>query len=171
MTNPNIGFNAPPGQARRHTIRGLCNAALGVCGVLLAVLSQPALAANCSFTSVTTISFGSYNVFAMSPNDGGVGTLQVDCRGGEANMLVTLSTGQSGSYAARLMNNGADLLTYNLYTNAARTIIWGDGTGGSSTMRAAVNSTTTWSVFGRIPQGQDVSVGTYTDFIIATVNF
>ncbi|MDP1718145.1 MAG: spore coat U domain-containing protein [Burkholderiales bacterium] len=171
MTNLKIGFNARLGEVRRHTVRGLCNTALRACGVLLAILSQPALAANCSFTSVTAISFGSYNVFAASPNDSGVGTIQINCIGGEANMLVTLSTGQSGNYAARLMNSGADLLTYNLYTNAARNVIWGDGTGGSSTMAADRNSTTTLSIFGRIPGGQDAAVGTYSDFIIATVNF
>jgi len=27
------------------------------------------------------------------------------------------------------------------------------------------------SIFGRIPPGQDVSVGTYVDTILATVNF
>jgi spore coat protein U-like protein len=69
------------------------------------------------------------------------------------------------------MRSGANVLTYNLYTSAARTVIWGDGTGGSSTISARSNSTTILDLFGQIPAGQDVGVGTYTDSITTTVIF
>jgi spore coat protein U-like protein len=69
------------------------------------------------------------------------------------------------------MNNGANTLTYNIYTSASRSIVWGDGHGGSSSQTAYKNSTTTLSLFGQIPAGQDVATGTYTDNLDATVNF
>jgi len=130
--------------------------------------------AACTITS-TSVAFGAYNVFSApaAPNDTGVGTLRIDCRGGGAatNFPVALSTGQGGSYATRVMNSGANLLNYNLYTSIARSTVWGDGTGGSVAPTVRRNRTTTLSVYGRIPGGQDAAVGNYADTIIATVTF
>ena len=52
-----------------------------------------------------------------------------------------------------------------------RTYIWGDGTGGSSTMSVTKNSTSTLSVFGQVPSGQDAATGTYTDNINIIIYF
>jgi spore coat protein U-like protein len=147
----------------------------GVTAVFIfALLSQtfPAAAA-CRFKSISDISFGAYDVFSALPNTSGVGSLTISCSGGgeHSNFDVTLSTGQSNSYAYRIMKNGPNSLNYNLYTNAARTVVWGNGTGSSSVMSASRNGTTLLSVFGLIPDGQDVAFGTYTDSITATVNF
>jgi spore coat protein U-like protein len=141
--------------------------------VLLIVMWQPLPAlASCSFTSVMDVGFGTYNVFDTLPNASGVGSITIKCQGGPGNAYdVTLSTGQSHSYASRLMKSGANTLTYNIYTSASRSIVWGDGHGGSSTQTAYKNSTTTLSLFGQIPAGQDVASGMYTDNLIATVNF
>ena len=72
------------------------------------------------------------------------------------------------------MLNGSEPLNYNLYRDAARTAIWGDGTGGTqvySDPRTPRNQNVTLTVYGRIPAGQDVSVGTYTNTVTATINF
>jgi spore coat protein U-like protein len=69
------------------------------------------------------------------------------------------------------MKNGSNSLNYNLYTNAARTVVWGNDKGSSSTMSASRNSITILSVFGLIPDGEDVAFGIFTDSITATVNF
>jgi spore coat protein U-like protein len=69
------------------------------------------------------------------------------------------------------MRSGANQLNYNLYTDSAWTIVWGDGSGISSIQSVAGNSTTTLNVYGQIPAGQDAAVGNYTDTIIATVTF
>jgi len=147
------------------------------CGAMAAVLliamwqPLPALA-SCSFRSVTDVGFGTYNVFDTLPNASGVGSITIKCQGGGGNAYdVTLSTGQSYSYASRSMKSGANALSYNIYTSATRSIVWGDGTGGSSTQTVYKNSTATLSLFGQIPAGQDVANGTYTDDLIATVNF
>jgi spore coat protein U-like protein len=141
--------------------------------ILFALLLTPLpTLASCSFTSVTGASFGTYNVFSALSNTNGVGSLNVNCNGGGASsFVVTLSTGQSNSYAVRVMKNGGNSLNYNLYTSAARTVIWGDGSGGSSVMTASRNGTTALSIMGEIPAEQNVSVGSYTDSIITTVNF
>ena len=82
--------------------------------------------------------------------------------------------GGAGTFDPRRMLNGAEALNYNLYLDAARTQIWGDGTGAS---QLYVNSnppnsrTVTVTIFGRIPAQQDVSAGSYSDSITATINF
>jgi spore coat protein U-like protein len=172
MTSLKRCFDARPGTACHRTLRVLRFATLRMAAAWLALTSQASLAAvNCTIAA-TPVGFGSYNVFAASPNDNGIGTLTIVCSGGGAgNYPVTLSTGQSGSYASRVMKSGANPLNYNLYTSAARSTIWGDGTGVSSSMTAARNATTNLSVYGRIPAAQDATVGTYADSITATVTF
>ena len=69
------------------------------------------------------------------------------------------------------MRSGTNQLNYNLYTDAARTVVWGNGSGTSSIQTVARNRTTTLNVYGQIPAGQDAVVGNYTDTILATVTF
>jgi spore coat protein U-like protein len=165
-TNSFVKRPSPFSWALRNTI-------LGATAAWLAVLPQPLLAAtSCSFSSLTSISFGAYDVFSVLPNNNGVGSITILCQSGEdSNFVVTLSPGQSNSYASRVMRSGGNRLNYNLYTSAARTVVWGDGTSGSSVMSAVKHRTTTLSVFGQIPVGQDATVGTYTDNITVIVNF
>lgn len=142
---------------------------------LLMILLLPSAsfaAASCIFNSSAAVSFGSYNVFSPLPNNNGIGSLVIQCKGGGGpTFSVTLSAGTSNSYATRVMMNGANTLNYNLYTSTARSVIWGDGTGGSSIIAVGRNSTTTLSIFGQIPAGQDAAVGIYTDSIITTITF
>lgn len=151
-------------------LRGTMANALAV-GLLL--LPQAAVAAvSCTFRSAVGANFGAYDVFAQLANDNGVGRLSIRCQGGRGPPIhVSLSTGQSANYASRVMRRGGNALNYNLYTSAARSVVWGDGTGSSSSVAAAVNSTTTLNIFGRIPAGQDARVGVYSDTIVTTVDF
>ena len=138
---------------------------------LILFLHDDFVRANCAFTSMTGVSFGIYDVFSALPNNNGVGSITVNCRGGTSSFLMSLSSGLSNSYVSRTMMNGANLLNYNLYTNAGRTIVWGDGSGGSVTLSGLGNGKTTLNVFGQIFPGQNAKVGFYTDNIVVTVNF
>jgi len=133
-------------------------------------LPRPAPAA-CQFTSVSAVNFGAYNVFSRSPNNDGVGSLGIKCQGGGKAATVMLSSGQSQNYAFRTLRSGAHLLVYNLYTNASRTMVWGDGSAGTRTMEAGKNTITVLDIFGSLPEGQDPAVGDYTDNLVVTVNF
>jgi len=154
--------------------RALCRAIFGTAtAAWFAVLPQLSFAASSTCTiSATPVNFGAYSVFSTFPNNNSGGGVTVVCNNDSGGSFeVTLSTGLSNSYASRVMQSGANPLNYNLYTSAARTAVWGDGTGGSNTMMAAKNSTTMLNIFGQIPAGQDATVGTYTDSITVTVNF
>lgn len=131
---------------------------------------------SCSVT-VTTLSFGTYDAAAASPRDstGGV-TLQCSSPSTISSTFdITLSTGGSGSYTTRQMAKGADRLNYNVYADAARTQLWGNGSNGTFLMRATVSGTTFFTAnataYGRIPTGQWNPAGTYSDTLVVTVTY
>ncbi len=142
----------------------------------LAVASAPAQAITCSFTTVVPVSFGAYDVFDTGAVDA-AGSLGVTCPGAMPTdtIIITLSAGDAGTWAPRAMTGaGATDLAYNLYRDAARTIVWGDGTSGSSSygpVSAPLTGEHTVSVYGRVPALQDVQAGGYTDTVVATVHF
>jgi len=127
--------------------------------------------------NATSVSFGNYDTFSSAPLDA-VGTITVNCSGNVRRANVTLSVSStSGTFNPRRMRRsaGSDLLDYNVYTDAARTTIFGDGTGGTSQIQPRrppgprVRWNTSITMYGRIPPGQDVSVGAYSDTLTATV--
>jgi len=69
---------------------------------------------------------------------------------------------------------GSDLLDYNLFTTSSRVTVWGDGTAGTMAMqtqqKVRSGKPETMNIYGRIPAGRDVSVGSYTDTLVVTVN-
>jgi spore coat protein U-like protein len=141
----------------------------------LAVVALPSPALAACTISTTGLNFGDYSVYSSTPLDA-AGTITYRCTGFTLVVLVTLSPGASGTYSARQMRRGstADRLEYNLYLNATRTTIWGDGTSGTSRYVGWLptsNRNVNLAVYGRIPALQDVTVGTYTDTVIATIEF
>jgi len=128
--------------------------------------------------SATPVSFGSYNVFNASPLDA-TGTITVHCTG-LVGLLVSynikLSTGLSGSYAPRQMANGANRLNYNLYTDATRLTVWGNGSAGTSFVSNSIllvllGVTVNHTIYGRVPALQNVAVGSYSDNMTVTLTF
>lgn len=146
---------------------------IAVCAavVLLAGVSR-AEAARCS-VSTTPMVFGAYNVFAASPVDS-TATISYRCNGGAENVLVTISQGQSPTFLPRQLGKGTERLAFNLFRDAARTSVWGDFTGGTSAhidVNPPNNKDVDVTVFGRIPPGQDISAGSYTDTVTVVVYF
>ncbi|MBU0668989.1 MAG: spore coat U domain-containing protein [Alphaproteobacteria bacterium] len=138
------------------TAAGFCLAAALVC--------SPAEAATCDI-STQSVNFGSYDTLDPQPLDG-VGSIAVVCDA-EAQFTISLSSG-SGTYPARRLTSGADELEYNLFTDASRILIWGDGSAGSVTHTASA-STEIETIYGRIFPRQNVSAGSYADTIIVTI--
>jgi spore coat protein U-like protein len=137
---------------------------------LILIAPTAADAAICG-VSATPVAFGTYLPFSGSPTDN-TGTVTVTCFG-SATISIELSTGSSGSYATRQMSNGAVNLHYQLYTNAARTTVWGNGSGGTSTVSDTLTgfASRNYTVFGRIPTLQGVKPGAYVDTITVTVSY
>jgi spore coat protein U-like protein len=134
---------------------------LGIWGLL------PGLATAACTLSVQSANFGAYDVFDNSPVDS-VGNVNVAC---DVTTSYTIALGPgSGTYVNRHMLSGSNELLYNLYTDAARTIVWGDGSGSTATVvSSGINNNHT--IYGRIPARQNVSVGAYADTVIVTLTF
>ena len=118
--------------------------------------------------NVLDINFGAYDVFSATPLDT-TGTIDVSCPI-RSSVDITFSTG-AGSYAARYLQQGTTRLNYNLYRNAARSQILGNGTLGTRILTANNIRNRSFTIYGRIPARQNVRAGTYTDTIIVTLTF
>jgi spore coat protein U-like protein len=138
-------------------------ALLAAAGVLTA---SSAGAVTCGLTLVGVV-FGSYDTLS-GQNVDSAGSVSVSCDAGDS-YSIALSPGH-GTMLARQMQGGTSLLYYNLYTDALRTIIWGDGTSGTATVSAS-GTGGLYTVYGRIPASQNVPAGTYTDTLTVTLTF
>jgi spore coat protein U-like protein len=144
-------------------------AALCLAGTTNAAAQQ---APSCTISAVS-VAFGNYNVFTATPVDS-AGSVTFRCNAAAANISISLSKGASSTFTPRTMAKVGELLNYDLYLNPARTNVWGDGTGGTSTytnVDPPNNQNVTVQIYGRIPASQDVSAGAYSDTVLATINF
>lgn len=121
---------------------------------------------------VSPVAFGAYDPLAAAPRDS-QGMLTVDCPAGVA-FTVTLDTGLGRRFFPRAMRraDGRGKLPYNLYRDAARTFIWGDGSGHSAPLEGdGAGAPQAFPVFGRIPPHQDAPPGAYRDAVTVTVTY
>ena len=89
---------------------------------------------------------------------------------------IQLSAGSSNSYNNRTMRFLGNVLIYNLFVNASRSLVWGDGTGGTSrvsdSFSMGVGTTSrNYPIYMRVAAAQMVNAGTYADAITVTVNY
>ncbi len=155
---------------------------------LVGALGIPSAATQAATASDTfQVSITVQNSCAIVANDLGFGTVNtlvanidasstvvVTCTGiGPLSVAFNAGTGTGSSLATRKMNSGASTIDYNLYTTAARTVILGDGTGGSAPLTGtSTGAADTFTVYGRVAAGQNPKpAGTYTSDVIATVTF
>lgn len=131
----------------------------------LAAMAELAHAA-CTVSTLSVL-FGTYNPMSGNYVDG-VGQVDVVCAPAAA-YSIALSAG-TGTYANRAMANGPHRLAYNLFNNATRTVVWGDGTDGTAVV-GGNGATGNHAVYGRIPGAQNAPVGQYGDALTVTVSF
>ncbi len=141
----------------------------------LAASASPSQAA-CTL-STTGIAFGVYNPAATVAKDvTGTITLRCDILSGLGGYQITLSQGTSGGYGSRRLRSSTDQLAYQLYVDAARTAIWGNGSSNTSFITSIVpiallGGAVDVPVYARIPARQSVAQGSYSDTIIVTVSY
>ena len=154
---------------------------LALCLAPVAAVAAPA-GTDCRLVSGGSLGFGPYDVFAVAPNDSLV-NVAVSCgtrSGGpqRLTLLMGVDQGMNGTSvtARRLLHTGGsgDTLGYGLYRDVGRTSVWGT-TENVNTVSTLVNvpnngsATATFTIFGRLPAGQDVSPGTYSDTVGVTL--
>lgn len=152
---------------------------------LLLLISSPMTVYALVSCSVATsgVAFGNYE--QLNPaNTISMGTADITCSdiGGAGALNVTLAvaisaSATSGTVATRQMvlAGGAERLNYNLYRDAALTLVWGDTPGIDDLtlpkLKVPNNGTisTTVTIYGGIPPGQDVYAGSYSDNNVLTI--
>jgi spore coat protein U-like protein len=129
---------------------------------------------NCTI-STAPVAFGAYDSVgpnATAPRDG-TGTVTVTCtKGAVAKVGLNAGSNAGAGTTRRMAGSAAEFLTYELYKDAAHATVWGNTASDSLEVPAAVNQNPqNFTVYGRVPQNQTAAVGSYTDTVLATVNF
>ncbi len=133
------------------------------------------VSANCHVNNAI-MNFGEYDPISKNATVPltGIASFQIACTKG-ASASISLSSGNNSSHAkvaSRAMSTGAgtsDYLNYDLYTNAGYSSVWND----SNVIQYVATSsrTDTVTVYGKIPAGQDVGAGYYSDVVNIVANF
>lgn len=98
--------------------------------------------------------------------------------GGGPDITYSISIGPGGSLQpnARAMIGAGGTLRYNVYVDANRSLVWGDGSDGSVAVTGAVvlplSTASVHTAYGRIPARQtDIAAGAYSDQLVITVTY
>ena len=133
------------------------------------------VAETCVIQAPNDLDFGAYDPGGanLAADLDGDADISVRCTKGTDPVEITLSLGgnAAGSQRNMLGTNLSETLTYELYSDSGRTTVWGDTAGNGRDYTAASSGWTDLTVYGRIPAGQDVSVDSYADTVVAEVNF
>jgi spore coat protein U-like protein len=128
---------------------------------------------NCTITTAP-VNFGAYDPVAANataPLDA-IGTVTITCTKG-APAKVGLNAGSNSVGTTRRMTGGTTaFLNYELYKDSSHGTVWGDTIDTALDVPAAPNrNPRNFTVYGRVVAAQDATVGSYTDTVVATVNF
>lgn len=141
--------------------------------LLFLVLAPSAQAATCTM-SATDLRFGQYRSGSAIDVDA-TSTVTLECMddssGAGVGYSIAISAGGSGNPADRTMGGA---LHYNVFTDASRTTVWGNGTGSSivsGTIPAPGTGIAAHTAYGTIPAGQSPPVGSYGDALTITIDY
>lgn len=123
-------------------------------------------------TTVTSFSFGSFSPLSHAGRST-QGYVTFSCPSAVAD--VELSAGDAGQFVARRMtadDASRSAIAYNIYLDASHTIVFGDGTEGSSTYVPGANVLTgSFPIYGEIAAAQPLlPAASYSDSVSITVN-
>ena len=170
---------------RANMFQGMAGATAGLALLFAATTSVSAATAtanlgvsatvtnNCTI-STTALAFGSYDPVAANASTDldGTGAVAVACTKGTT-ATVGLGLGSNASGSTRRMSDGAgNFLTYELYQDSGHVTVWGNaGAGLLSPAAAPSKAARNFTVYGQVVSNQDVTAGSYSDTVVATVNF
>lgn len=123
--------------------------------------------------SANTLDFGTSGVLrtAIDAN----GSLSVRCTlNAPYSIALNAGTGSGASVATRRMtrSGGTQTVNYQLFRNAARTELWGDGTNGTLTVSGTgTGIAQTINLYGRVPAQTTPQAGTYVDTVTVTITY
>ncbi|MFE0499554.1 spore coat protein U domain-containing protein [Lysobacter soli] len=123
--------------------------------------------------SASNVDFGQQGFLNTPVNATGVIT-STCTKGSNYTLSLNAGSGTGATFGQRRMtrSGGADTLVYALYRDSGRTQIWGDGSGGSSTVSGTGSGAAqTATVYAALPVQDTPAAGSYADTITVTVTF
>ena len=164
------------GQALRLCVAAaaLTMAQASIAASATGVMTVTATVASTCIVGASTLAFGSATSAAIqAANVDAIGNVTVNCTTGSAySVALDKGLGSGSTVAVRRMTSGANLLSYTIYTTAARTTVWGDASGGSVPIAGTgTGAEQSIPAYGRILSGQTVPAATYTDTVNVTVTY
>jgi spore coat protein U-like protein len=164
------GLDAPPG-TYTDTIQATLSGAWGSDSRFFTVTAT--ILAECNVTTAA-LTFGNYDSVVANRSTALDNTtlVEVFCTKG-AVAFVSLDNGVNAAGATRRLKSATgNFLTYEMYRESGRTTVWNatnTNSGTSTSKLTAINGG--FTVFGRIPAGQDIPAGSYSDTVTVTVNY
>ncbi|WP_277968048.1 Csu type fimbrial protein [Sphingomonas echinoides] len=146
---------------------------LGMAGEVQAATSNSSMAVSANVQATCAIAanplaFGTYSSNQLDAAT----TIGVNCTN-TTTYSVSLDTGSGtgATVAQRKMSNGAQTLTYTVYSDAARSTLWGSTINTNTVAGTGTGSSQSLNVYGRIPAGQLPTPGAYSDTLTATITY
>lgn len=142
--------------------------------VLLSALAWagPAAAVTCNASG--SIAFGAYDPQSASA-DLAIGSVIVTCdKNANVTIRLGLGNGAGASYSTgrRMTRAAGGTLIYNLYADAARSQVFGDGSPGTVTRNMSKGSSYNQPVWGSMPGSQKGALpGGYNDTVLVTISY
>jgi spore coat protein U-like protein len=135
----------------------------------LTFTAQVTVNSSCIINSATTMDFGAIGV--LTANQDSTSTISVQCTNSTPyDIGLNEGTGSGATIATRKMTSGSNTINYSLYTDTARTSVWGN-TAGTMHHGTGNGAAQPYTVFGRVPVQAMPAPGAYTDTITVTVTY
>ncbi|MCI0747358.1 MAG: spore coat U domain-containing protein [Verrucomicrobia subdivision 3 bacterium] len=132
--------------------------------------SQITIVADCQIPSTNTLNFGSNG--ALTANVDATTTFSVQCTNTTPyDIGLNQGTTAGGTTATRLMTSGSATVSYQMFSDAARTVNWGNTVGTDTVAGTGNGAAQSYTIFGRVPAQTTPASGLYTDTVTITVTF
>ncbi len=148
---------------------------------MLALAAGSGHAASCTVTA-GPLAFGLYDTLLATASES-TGQVTVSCTPGPTDPLtthytLTLAGTGTGGDPVRAVSAGAYRLHYQLYKDAARLQVWGNGGTSGSGVSSSVNSVAVQvpgvqmhTVYASMPGQQTVPAGVYSGSLLVTIDY
>lgn len=121
----------------------------------------------------TPLTFGNYNSLSAGMHDTAASISPLCTNGTFYTIALDAGVGAGASVSARKLSaTDGSTLNYGVYTDAARTTLWGDASGGTvAASGTGTGATQTLTMYARIPSLQPSPVGSYSDVLTVTLSY
>ena len=132
--------------------------------------SQIIITANCSVGSTNALNFNTQGV--LSANVDATATFAVTCTNSTTyNVGLDAGTTTGGTTSTRLMVNGANTISYKMYSDSSHATNWGNTVGTDTVAGTGTGVAQALTIYGRVPVQTTPAPATYTDLVTITVTY